>query len=283
MKRMGSEGAGSAKTRNATASAHFEDLAAPMSELIGFLLSERPESAQAAIPESRSEQWALLRALMNMRQPAPLPASVLALQDAVLQELRGRRGTVDAEAIARLPNNPRLALWQGDITALRIEAIVNAANSKLLGCFVPNHRCIDNAIHTFSGMQLRLACDKIMRARGCDEPTGTATVTPAFNLPAEHVIHTVGPIVADRPAAQHRASLASCYTACLEASSERGIRSIAFCCISTGEFRFPHSAAAEIAVRAVSDFLKNDTVVETVVFDVFSNEDRTAYERLLLE
>lgn len=255
---------------------------AGMAELVEMLIAERADVRGAPVPEDPRDRWALLRALMNTREPAPVPEGMLALQDDVLSQIRTQRGTTDVSEIEPTSHNKRMALWQGDITTLAVDAIVNAANSKLLGCFVPGHRCIDNAIHTFAGMQLRLACDDIMRTRGRDEPVGTATVTPAFNLPSAHVIHTVGPLVLDAPDRRQENELASCYASCLEAAAEQGFATVAFCCISTGEFRFPRERAAEIAVACVEDFLAFDTSVDTVVFNVFTDEDRRIYERLLM-
>ncbi|WP_139653312.1 protein-ADP-ribose hydrolase [Raoultibacter phocaeensis] len=253
-----------------------------MIELIEMLLAERADKRTVTVPGNPLDRWNLLRALMNTREPAPAPDDMLALQDNVLARIHALRETTHVSNLSHVPLDERMALWQGDITTLAADAIVNAANSKLLGCFVPGHRCIDNAIHTFAGMQLRLACNDIMSVRVRDEPVGTATVTSAFNLPAAHVIHTVGPFVFDAPTMSHVSELASCYASCLEAAAERGFASIAFCCISTGEFRFPHEQAAEIAVRSVKDFLATDTTLETVVFNVFTDEDRRIYERLLM-
>lgn len=176
----------------------------------------------------------------------------------------------------------RIVLWQGDITMLKADAIVNAANSALRGCFAPCHSCIDNMIHSRSGVQLRLICDKMMNEQGHDEPTGRAKITPAYNLPARHVIHTVGPVVAGPLTQEHCRQLASCYRSCLSLAAREGLRSIAFCCISTGEFHFPQEKAAEIAVRTVREFLREDTQIERVIFNVFKDADREIYQRLLL-
>ena len=270
--------------RTGPAKAPASDLFEPAdtAELAGMLLAERPDLHGLPVPDDPLERWRLVRALMNTREPVPAADALLELQDGVLARIRDVRGTTEASSIAPLGRSGRTALWQGDITTLAADAVVNAANSGLLGCFVPNHRCIDNAIHTFAGMQLRLACNDIMQVRRRDEPTGTATLTPAFNLPAERVMHTVGPVTFGTPSASQERELASCYTSCLEAAAEEKLESIAFCCISTGEFRFPRERAAEIALRTVDEFLARDTTLETVVFNVFTDEDRVAYERLLV-
>ena len=247
-----------------------------------ILLVEMPEyRAQAAEVGASGEQRRLLRALMNVRPPRPLSGEFLALQDELLSAEREARGVVDVMALPSVASDARIALWQGDITRLAADAIVNAANAALLGCFIPCHHCIDNAIHSAAGLQLRAACAALMEEQGHPEETGTAQITEGYNLPARHVIHTVGPIVSGALTDRHRAQLASCYRSCLSLAAERGLRSIAFCCISTGEFHFPNAAAAEIAVREVRDFLTRDTSIERVIFNVFKDEDRNIYERLL--
>ena len=177
--------------------------------------------------------------------------------------------------------NPQLRLWRGDITTLEVDAIVNAANSQMLGCWVPGHHCIDNAIHTYSGVQLRAECARIMDAQGHEEPTGAAKITDAYNLPAKHVIHTVGPIANGHPTDLHRNQLASCYRSCLDLAADHGLRSIAFCCISTGVFGFPQREAAAIAVQTVGDWLSANRSDMTVVFNVFSGKDKSIYAELL--
>ena len=176
---------------------------------------------------------------------------------------------------------PGLYLWQGDITTLKCDAIVNAANSGMTGCYIPNHRCIDNAIHTYAGVELRQYCEEIMERQGHLEPTGQARITPAFNLPCRYILHTVGPIISDRVTRRDRELLASCYRSCLKLAAELGLESVAFCCISIGEFRFPNRLAADIAVETVTDFLKGQTSVKKVIFNVFKNLDRELYEKRL--
>ena len=179
------------------------------------------------------------------------------------------------------PVEDGIYLWQGDITTLRVDAIVNAANSGMTGCYVPNHRCIDNCIHTFAGVELRLECDRIMREQGYEEPTGKAKITPAYNLPCRYILHTVGPIVGAAPTDGDCRLLESCYRSCLELAAANGLKSVAFCCISTGEFHFPNGQAAQIAVRTVRDFLQRETSVRKVVFNVFKEQDKEIYSRLL--
>ena len=245
--------------------------------LLEFLLRERGETM--ALPADEAAQRRLLRALCNVREPIPAPADFLAVQDAYLQEETRRKGVTDA---ARIPEaEPGIRLWRGDITTLRCDAIVNAANSALLGCFVPGHGCIDNAIHTYAGVQLRLACAELMAAQGHPEPTGRAKITPAFNLPSRYVLHTVGPIVRNRPTARDEALLASCYRSCLELAAAHGAHSVAFCCISTGEFHFPSARAAQIAVQTVREARKTLQHEMDVIFNVYQERDLRIYEGLL--
>ena len=249
-----------------------------------MLLSEQPAyRAQAAqVEETQAAQRELLRALMNVCPPRPLSAEFLQMQDALLSAERKARGVVDVMTLPVVPLDARLSLWQGDITRLNADAIVNAANSALLGCFIPCHRCIDNAIHSAAGLQLRAACEELMKRQGHPEPTGAAKITAGYNLPARHVLHTVGPIVHGTLTEEHRQLLAACYRSCLALAAKNGLKSVAFCCISTGEFHFPNAAAAEIAVREVRAFLAENTSVERVVFNVFKDADLHIYERLLL-
>ena len=177
------------------------------------------------------------------------------------------------------PVEDRIYLWQGDITTLKCGAIVNAANSRLLGCFAPCHLCIDNAIHTFAGVQLRLECNRIMAEQGYPEPTGKAKLTKAYNLPSEYVLHTVGPIIGGKLTEKDEKELASCYTNCLALAAKKGIKSVAFCCISTGEFHFPNETAAHIAIKTVRNFLKANKDIK-VIFNVFLQKDLDIYRRI---
>ena len=230
-----------------------------------------------AIPESLEERQQLMRSLMNIRMPVPVTQDYLQTQDAELQAQLADKGTVEID-------RQGLVEWQGDITRLKVDAIVNAANSQLLGCFVPMHRCIDNAIHSAAGVQLRIACQEMMQ--GGEEPTGCAQITPGFNLPAKFVLHTVGPIVTTaRPLRQQEVQLASCYRSCLELADKNSLQSVAFCCISTGEFRFPNDLACEIAVRTVREYLVShpETNLKTIVFNTFKDIDHELFRDALAE
>ncbi len=249
--------------------------------LIHALLEEMPQYQYPVFPYTADRQWRLLRSLMNVRPPMPVPEEFLRIQDAFLKEMTEEKGVTEADSLPSCAGNSRLILWQGDITTLRCDAVVNAANSQLLGCFSPCHSCIDNIIHTMSGVQLRLACHEIMQKQGNEEPAGQAKITPGFNLPAKYVLHTVGPIIDDEVTPEAEALLASCYRSCLELAAQHGLRSIAFCCISTGVFRFPPDHAAEIAIRTVEEFLQKDTGIRRVVFNVFKDSDLEIYRKLL--
>lgn len=249
--------------------------------LIQSLLNERPSCQKQIIPADSERQKILLRGLMNVRRPVRIGADFLQVQDAYLQDETAAKGITDIADLT--PIQPGLYLWQGDITTLKCDAIVNAANSGMTGCYIPNHRCIDNAIHTFAGVELRLSCAELMEQQGYPEPTGQAKITPAFNLPCRYVLHTVGPIISGRVTAEDKELLASCYRSCLELAAENKLESVAFCCISTGEFHFPNELAAEIAVRTVKEFFKKQTSVKKVIFNVFKDLDKAIYEKLLGE
>ena len=247
--------------------------------LIRSLLNERLEYRDWRIPQDVSDQKLLLRGLLNVRPAQVCNPEFLRVQDAYLRQATAEKGITDCSAL--YPVQPGLYLWQGDITTLKCDAIVNAANSGMTGCYAPNHRCIDNAIHTFAGVQLRLACAEIMERQGCLEPTGQAKITPAFNLPCRYILHTVGPIVDESPTERDCAQLESCYRACLTLAAENHLESIAFLCISTGEFHFPNEQAAQIAVQTVKTFLNQKSSVKKVIFNVFKDLDREIYARLL--
>ena len=248
--------------------------------LIDALLAEREEYAGIDVPEETEGQRRLLRALFNVRPPEPVSEEFLQVQDAYLQERAREKGITRLEDLS--PIQPHVFVWQGDITTLAVDGIVNAANSQMLGCFAPNHGCIDNAIHTFAGIQLRLACAEQMAAQGHEERTGQAKITPGFNLPAAHVLHTVGPIVGWQGVTpRDQASLASCYRSCLALAEKHGLRSIAFCCISTGEFHYPNDEAARIAVDVVDEYLQSARHPMKVVFNVFKPVDLAIYHDLL--
>ena len=243
--------------------------------LIQSLLKERPEYRDLSIPSESDSQRQLLRGLMNIRAPQRTDAEFLKTQDAYLQGETAAKGITDIAGLT--PIQPGLYLWQGDITTLKCDAIVNAANSGMTGCYIPNHRCIDNAIHTFAGMQLRLICDNLMEQQGYPEPAGGAKITPAFNLPSRYVLHTVGPVISGKVKKHERELLASCYRSCLGLAAENKLESVAFCCISTGEFHFPNELAAEIAVQSVKKFFRLQTGVKKVIFNVFKDLDKNIY------
>ena len=251
--------------------------------LIEELLAEEPDYAGTAVPSDAEGQRQLLRALMNVRPPRAVPQRFLTVQDDYLREETVRKGIVELSTLSpvAVENGAALYLWQGDITTLRVDAIVNAANSGMTGCYVPNHRCIDNCIHTFAGVQLRQECARQMAQQGHEEPTGTARLTPGYDLPARYILHTVGPIVSGRLTERHRAQLADCYRACLTLAAEKGLESVAFCCISTGVFGFPNDEAAAIAVRTVREFLQTKTSIREVVFNVFKDLDKALYAHQL--
>lgn len=246
-------------------------------------------------PQIEAEKKNLIRSLMNIRMPKKLPDELAALQDDYLQKELEEKGivaladipTIKEQFESKVPFGEKISIWQGDITRLKIGAIVNAANSQMLGCFVPCHRCIDNAIHSAAGMQLRKECSHIMNSRrmkygrNYEEPTGTATLTSAYNLPCDYVIHTVGPICYDGLNDALCRDLQNCYENVLKCCVENNIRSVAFCCISTGEFHFPNEEAAEIAWKTVTAFLeKHSDFMDRVVFNVFTDRDREIYEAL---
>jgi len=236
--------------------------------LIDYLLNERHQKI-----DENQYHFDLYRALVNVREPLPIAEEYLKIEDEYLQEINHQKGIVEIQ-------EKGISIWQGDITRLKVDAIVNAANNQMLGCFVPGHYCIDNAIHTFAGVRLRLACHDLMQKQGYLEPTGKVKVTSAYNLPSQYVFHTVGPIVHGRLMQKHKALLKLCYESCLEKAEEMGLKSIAFCCISTGVFRFPKDIAAQIAVETVQEFLLHSQI-EQVIFNVFKDEDLQIYEKLL--
>lgn len=249
-----------------------------LQKLNKLLLEDMPEyrSQAKSFPKNEDAQFRLFRSLVNVRHPKPISSEYLTLQDAFLQkEIRNITDWHDL-----MPREKGIYLWQGDITTLKADAIVNAANSGLTGCYYPCHRCIDNCIHTYAGVQLRNACAEIMEKQGYPESTGQAKITPAFNLPGKYVIHTVGPIVNGPLTDKHRELLASCYRSCLKLADENGLESIAFCCISTGEFHFPNEEAAIIALHEVRQYRKNGGRCN-VIFNVFGDKDRMIYDRLL--
>lgn len=249
--------------------------------LIEYLLKEEVRFRKPKIPKDKQGQENLLRSLMNVRPPRPIDAKVLEIQDAYLKERNAERGITDIADIKPVVSDPRLCIWQGDITTLKCDAIVNACNSQMLGCFSPMHACIDNFIHTYAGIELRLKMYEIMSAQGHEEETGKAKITSAYNLPAKYILHTVGPIIQWGVTRQDEELLADCYRECLELAADTGAESIAFCCLSTGVFRFPPQRAAEIAVETVRQFLAQDDRMKKVIFNVFKDSDLEIYNALV--
>lgn len=226
--------------------------------LIQSLLKENPAYRDLGIPADTNSQRQLLRGLMNLRAPQHADADFLKIQDTYLQGENAAKGITDVADLT--PIQPGLYLWQGDITTLQCDAIVNAANSGMTGCYIPNHRCIDNAIHTFAGVELRLACAELMEQQGYPEPTGRAKITPAFNLPCRYVLHTVGPIIDGRVTKADKELLASCYRSCLALAAENKLESVAFCCISTGSFIFQTNWRRRSQSGRSKNFLKSKPV-----------------------
>lgn len=247
--------------------------------LIRELLQENTQYRDMEIPEGEEGQKQLLRGLMNIRLPRKISRDFLKVQDEYLKAETAAKGITELDDLE--PVSAGLYLWQGDITTLRCDAIVNAANSGMTGCYVPNHRCIDNCIHSFSGIQLRIDCAEMMRLQGHEEETGKAKITKAYNLPCRYILHTVGPIISGSLTKADCRLLAECYRSCLELAAENHLESVAFCCISTGEFHFPNDKAARIAVSTVKEFMQEGTSVKKIVFNVFKDMDKEIYSRLL--
>lgn len=253
---------------------------------VWFLAKERFGEAEAhrvvdSCCDSEPRLFDAFRSLVNTREPLPASDEFLEAQDRMLRDMIAGAGITCAEELPRVPFDARMSLWRGDITTLEVDAVVNAANSQMLGCWVPGHHCIDNAIHTFAGVQLRAACAKLMAEQGHPEPMGAAQLTSAFNLPSKWIAHTVGPIANGNPTEEHCAQLADCYASCLNVASEIGARSIAFCCVSTGVFGFPQDEAARIAVGTVEDWLERAGSDMHVIFNVFRKSDEGMYRELL--
>nr|WP_292793155.1 protein-ADP-ribose hydrolase [Methanobrevibacter sp.] len=248
--------------------------------LINYLINERDENIN--VPDDFHSKRALLRSLMNVRLPLNISEEFLEIQDEFLTAETLNKNLTSVEDIDEFDG--KVMLWQGDITTLKVDAIVNAANSKLLGCFIPQHNCIDNVIHSAAGVQLREECNNIMTIQGHDEEVGKAKITGAYNLPSKHVIHTVGPAIPQglKPSKNDCVKLENCYKSCLEIANYNKLESLAFCCISTGVFNFPQDKAAEIAVKTVKNYLEeNETTLKHVIFDVFSDDDYLIYKELL--
>jgi O-acetyl-ADP-ribose deacetylase (regulator of RNase III) len=250
--------------------------------LIDELLKEQPDyQKRIRVSGNETEQKQLLRSLMNIRWAAPISEEFEKIQDEYLKEINAARGVVTLESLQEVQKD--IYIWQGDITRLKVGAIVNAANSGMTGCYQPCHNCIDNCIHTYAGIQLRNYCHEIMEKQGYEEPTGQAKITPAFNLPCDYVIHTVGPIVQGPLNQEHERLLASCYESCLKIADEHQVKSIAFCCISTGVFMFPNERAAQIAVETVQSYKTERKSDIKIIFNVFKDIDKSLYENILTQ
>ena len=249
--------------------------------LIQYLLKEEIPFGRQNIPTDKQGQENLLRSLMNVRPPRPISNDFLKIQDEYLTERNIERGITDVDTLAPVKSDSRLYIWQGNITTLKCDAIVNACNSQMLGCFSPMHACIDNFIHTYAGMELRLKMHEIMAKQGHEEETGKAKITSGYNLPTKYILHTVGPIIQWKVTKEDEDLLASCYTECLKLAADTGVESIAFCCLSTGVFRFPQQRAAEIATNTVKQYLNKDSRIKKVIFNVFKDEDLKIYSGLL--
>lgn len=257
--------------------------------LIKKLQKEMPEYASYRIPEDLEGQWMLLRGLFNVRPPYPASEDFLKVQDEVLTQIAQDKGITDGDSLEPALADQRLVVWQGDITTLKVDAAVNAANNEMEGCWRVGHNCIDNNIHSFGGVQMRIECHRQMtqlrKIHGEDyvQPTAVPMITPGYNLPAKYVIHVVGPIVYPYLKTEHKEQLAQCYRNCLDMADANGCRSIAFCCISTGVFMFPQEKAARIAVKTVRGWLDEhpESGVKRVIFNVFKDEDKRIYDRLL--
>ena len=247
--------------------------------LIKYLLAEDSRYSNVAIPDNTTEQFNLYRSLVNVRMPQAINEEYLTIEDEFLQSETSKKGITHIDEL--IPCSDIIYLWQGDITTIDADAIVNAANNQLLGCFCPCHACIDNCIHTFAGVRLRLKCNEIMQVQGDKEPTGKAKITPAYNLPSKYVIHTVGPIISGVLTKRDKELLASCYYECLKTADEYNLENIAFCCISTGEFHFPNDKAAQIAVATVKKYKAETNSKIKVIFNVFKDKDYEIYRGLL--
>ncbi|NLB91286.1 MAG: protein-ADP-ribose hydrolase, partial [Clostridiales bacterium] len=242
-------------------------------EQLTLLIKELDPSVD--IPQKTEDQWRVFRSLVNMRSPQPISEIFLQTQDALLASLIQEKGITDVKDLQ--PVQEGIYLWRGDITTIKADAIVNAANSGMLGCFFPCHACIDNVIHTYAGVQLRLKCAEIMEQQGYAEQTGQAKITPAYNLPSQYILHTVGPIVSGPVTQKNKEQLRSSYRSCLDLAGKYNLESIVFCCISTGEFHFPQQEAAQIAIETVTAHLKNSKIIKKVVFNVFTQRDEHIY------
>lgn len=249
--------------------------------LINYLLKEKIQYRNIRVPKDKAEQEEMLRSLMNVRMPFSISDDFLKVQDAYLKQRNRERGIVEIDGLKPCASDSRLYIWQGDITTLKCDAIVNACNSQMLGCFSPLHSCIDNFIHTYAGVQLRLKMNEIMIKQGHEEETGKAKISSAYNLPSKYILHTVGPIINSSVKKKDEDLLKSCYVECLKLAASKGVESIAFCCISTGVYSFPNEKAAKIATSTVKTYLDGDDRIKKVIFNVFKDKDLKIYKDLL--
>ena len=252
-----------------------------LKQMIAFLMEEKGEAIPDLSQKSEKDLEEIWRGLVNIRSATPADIRYLELEEAYLKQYH--TGAIVGLESCQDTNEERVKLYHGDLCHLEVDAIVNAANSDLLGCFIPNHRCIDNAIHTFAGVKLRECCHQIQLAQGKKEPVGTVKVTPSFHLPCDYVFHTVGPFIPlGKPVTVIRKQLLEkCYISCLKKAEEMKLESIAFCGISTGQFGFPVEDAAEIAVSVVKDWFKQHAFPETIILSTFTKEEQMAYRKLL--
>lgn len=246
--------------------------------LIKQLQKEQESEDVEIIPESEEKQYRLLRKLMNIRPPKPISDDFLSVQDDFLQEELSQKEIVPLNDLSEVESG--IYLWQGDITTLEVDGIVNAANSDMTGCYIPNHNCIDNIIHTNAGIQLRLVCQEIIDEQGRKEPVGKAKITKAYNLPSDYVLHTIGPFIRDKVSPMQKDLLKSSYMESLKLADEKNLESLAFCCISTGVFNFPNGQAAEVAVETVRTYKKETGSNISVIFNVFKDLDYDLYKQL---
>lgn len=242
-------------------------------------LSKEDDAPTLEESEDAFKKW---RHLVNVRPPKAISEEYLEHEDRFLKANNNQEEAVALEDLTPVAGD-NIYLWKGDITTLAVDSIVNAANSDLLGCFIPNHNCIDNIIHTKAGIRLRLACHEMMTEQGKKEPVGKAKLTPAYHLPANYIIHTVGPTASGRVTRINQKLLTQTYQACLEMADRNQLESIAFCCISTGVFGFPNEPAAEIAIKTVRDYLSEHETDLKVIFNVYEDEDEAIYQKKLIK
>ncbi|WP_028042532.1 protein-ADP-ribose hydrolase [Candidatus Stoquefichus massiliensis] len=240
--------------------------------LVEYLLKEK--TINIDIPATDDELFSLYRSLVNIREAAPISKEFIEIEGLMLEEETNKKGIVE------LDKSQRIIVWKGDITRLKVDVIVNAANNRMEGCFIPEHHCIDNAIHTYAGIELRNECHQIMTRQGFLEPVGKAKITKAYHLPSRYILHTVGPIIKDIITTKDEILLASCYESCLRLAEDHHLSSIAFCCISTGVYHFPPKRAAEIAVKTIQKYLQHSNIKQ-VIFNVFSDQDEEIYHQIL--